>query len=92
MEYCPGGNLGELLMWKRRLNETETRFYAVELILAIGHLHNNNIIFRYSFLIIRDLKPDNVVLDKEGHIKITDFGLAKQVGQKNLQTSFCGYV
>lgn len=46
MEYCPGGNLGELLLWKRRLNETETRFYAAELVLAIGHLHNNNIIFR----------------------------------------------
>ena len=46
------------------------KFYAAELILAFEYLHNQDIVYR-------DLKPENILLDDEGHIKLTDFGLAK---------------
>lgn len=59
-----------LLMRKDILSEEESRFYIGQLILAIETIHNLNYIHR-------DLKPDNILLDKEGHIKLTDFGLCK---------------
>ena len=58
--------------------------YAAEMIEAIGELHNKGVIYR-------DLKPENVILDKNGYIRITDFGLSKQ-GMKPFDKthSFCG--
>jgi len=61
-----------------------SRYYAAELVLAIGHLHSKNIIYR-------DLKPENVVLDGQGHCILTDFGLAKQdITNNNPTHTFCG--
>jgi serine/threonine protein kinase len=48
----------------------KTRFYIIELILALEFLHKNNMVYR-------DLKPENILLDAKGHVKITDFGLSK---------------
>lgn len=59
-----------LLMRKDILSEEESRFYAAEMICAIEVIHTLNYIHR-------DLKPDNILLDKNGHIKLTDFGLCK---------------
>ena len=70
MEFLPGGDLMTLLMRKDILSEDESRFYIAETILAIETVHNMNYIHR-------DLKPDNILLDKEGHVKLTDFGLCK---------------
>ena len=70
MEFLSGGDLMTLLMRKDILSEEESRFYIAEVILAIESVHKLNYIHR-------DLKPDNVLLDKEGHIKLTDFGLCK---------------
>ena len=54
------------------MNENDSRFYLAEIILAVDHLHQQSIIYR-------DLKPDNILLDKDGHIKIIDFGFAKVI-------------
>jgi serine/threonine kinase 38 len=70
MEFLAGGDLMTLLMRKDILTEEESRFYIAETILAIESVHKHNYIHR-------DLKPDNILLDREGHIKLTDFGLCK---------------
>ena len=70
MEYLPGGDLMNLLIQKDTLSEKEAKFYIAELILAIESIHNLDCIHR-------DIKPDNVLIDKNGHIKLSDFGLAK---------------
>ena len=70
MEYLAGGDLMTLLMRKDILSEEESRFYISEVIMAIESVHKLNYIHR-------DLKPDNVLLDKNGHVKLTDFGLCK---------------
>jgi serine/threonine kinase 38 len=72
MEYLPGGDLMTLLMRKDILSEEESRFYIAETILAIESVHKLGYIHR-------DLKPDNVLLDKDGHVKLSDFGLCKHV-------------
>ena len=69
LDYCPGGDLSEYLNIERSFTEKKARFYVSEILLAIEELHNRGIVFR-------DLKPDNVVLDVEGHAVLTDFGLS----------------
>ena len=75
MEFLPGGDLMNLLMKKEILTEDEARFYTAEMILAVDSVHKLNCIHR-------DLKPDNILIDKNGHIQLSDFGLAK-IADKN---------
>ena len=70
LDYCAGGELFFHLSRFRRFPERVARFYTSELLLAIGHLHKRGIIYR-------DLKPENVLIDADGHVKLGDFGLAK---------------
>ena len=70
MEFLPGGDLMNLLKKKEVLTEDEARFYTAEMILAVDSVHKLNCIHR-------DLKPDNILIDKNGHIQLSDFGLAK---------------
>jgi serine/threonine kinase 38 len=70
MEFCPGGDFMSLLIKKDILPEEEARFYTAELILAVDSIHKLDCIHR-------DIKPDNILIDKNGHIKLSDFGLAK---------------
>ena len=59
-----------LVMRKDILSEDKSWFYIAETILSIESVHRVNFIHR-------DLKPDNILIDKEGHVKLTDFGLCK---------------
>ena len=70
MEFLPGGDFMNLLIEKDKLTEEESRFYIAELILAVESIHKLDCIHR-------DIKPDNILIDKNGHIKLSDFGLAK---------------
>ncbi|CAN6985819.1 unnamed protein product [Brassica oleracea var. botrytis] len=78
MEYLPGGDMMTLLMRKDTLTEDEARFYIGETVLAIESIHKHNYIHR-------DIKPDNLLLDREGHMKLSDFGLCKPLDCSNLQ-------
>lgn len=69
MEFLPGGDLMNLLIKRSILTETETQFFIAETLLAINNFHTNGYIHR-------DMKPDNLLLTKEGHIRLIDFGLS----------------
>ena len=75
MEFMPGGDLGALLKRETRLEEYEARFYIAEILLALECLHQQG-------LIHRDLKPDNILLDSQGHCKLADFGLSEDAFEK----------
>jgi serine/threonine kinase 38 len=70
MEYLPGGDLMTILMKYDILSQEQTRFYIGETALAIASVHELNYVHR-------DLKPDNILLDRLGHVKLSDFGLCK---------------
>lgn len=72
MEFLPGGDLMGLLMKEDVFSEAATRHYVAELVLAVASVHKLGYIHR-------DLKPDNVLLDWNGHLKLTDLGLCKKV-------------
>jgi len=81
MEYVIGGELFSQLRKSGRFSNETSRFYASEIILALAYLHSKNIVYR-------DLKPENLLIDKDGHIKITDFGFAKHVEDRTW--TLCG--
>ena len=70
MDFLNGGELFYHLRRENYFKESRAKFYASEMVCALEVLHKNGIIYR-------DLKPENVLLDKTGHVKITDFGLSK---------------
>lgn len=70
MEYLPGGDLMTLLMKRDILTEDESKFFTAEVLLALDSVHKLNYIHR-------DLKPDNILIGVEGHVKLSDFGLCK---------------
>ena len=71
MDYSIGGDFMSLLMKKDILSGEESRFYTAELILAVQAVHDLNCIHR-------DMKPDNILINRNGHIQLSDFGLSKQ--------------
>ncbi len=88
LDYISGGDLFQHLILAQFFTEERARFYAAEIYLALSFLHSKNIIYR-------DLKPENVLIDAAGHIKLTDFGLAKELERKAKEQlgrteTFCG--
>lgn len=71
LEYGQGGELFTHLNTEKMFSETVTAFYMAEMVLAISHLHND------LGVVYRDLKPENCLLDADGHLLLTDFGLSK---------------
>lgn len=69
-EYCENGDLSWHLDQYQFFDEKLAKFLCAELILGIEHLHQRNILYR-------DLKPENILIDVDGHIRLADFGLAK---------------
>lgn len=83
-DYMSGGELFWHLQKEGRFQEPRAKFYIAELILALQHLHQHDIVYR-------DLKPENILLDANGHIALCDFGLSKANLTKNDTTNtFCG--
>eukprot|EP00004_Rigifila_ramosa_P009010 TRINITY_DN2046_c0_g1_i3.p1 TRINITY_DN2046_c0_g1~~TRINITY_DN2046_c0_g1_i3.p1 ORF type:complete len:488 (-),score=136.49 TRINITY_DN2046_c0_g1_i3:57-1322(-) len=84
LDFLPGGELFHHLKKEKRFSEARSKFYAIEIILALEHLHKNNIVYR-------DLKPENILLGTDGHVALTDFGLAKDNLPVGYYTyTFCG--
>ncbi|KAI2499727.1 protein kinase [Fragilaria crotonensis] len=73
MDFMPGGDLMSLLMKEDTFSESVTRFFMAEAAFAISSVHALGYIHR-------DIKPDNMLLDARGHLKLTDLGLCKKVG------------
>ncbi|ORX49085.1 camp-dependent protein kinase A [Hesseltinella vesiculosa] len=83
MDYVPGGELFRLLRRNKRFTEPAARFYAAETLLAIDYLHQHNVVYR-------DIKPENILLDAGGHVKLADFGFAKRVSPDAKCMTVCG--
>ncbi|KAM3141197.1 hypothetical protein pb186bvf_006582 [Paramecium bursaria] len=83
MPYMRGGDLFRLLKENIRFNEQTAKFYAASIILGLEYLHNLGVVYR-------DIKGENILLDQNGYIKITDYGLAKFLQPNELTRSFVG--
>ena len=70
MEFVNGGELFHHLKKETKFAESRAKFYAAEIVLALEYLHQNGVVYR-------DVKPENILIDSEGHVRLTDFGLSK---------------
>ncbi|KAJ8753810.1 hypothetical protein K2173_000064 [Erythroxylum novogranatense] len=85
LDFINGGHLFFQLYHHGLFREDLARIYAAEIVSAVSHLHGNGIMHR-------DLKPENILLDEDGHVMLTDFGLAKEFGENTRSNSMCGTV
>ncbi len=83
MDICTGGEIFFHLNNFKRFPEHLAKFYFIEILLGLEYLHNLDIVYR-------DIKPENILIDIEGHVKIADFGLAKIIPRREKSYSFCG--
>lgn len=81
LEFVPGGELFTILRSQGSFDQEQTRFYAAHIITIFEYLHSKNIIYR-------DLKPENVLINTNGYLKLTDFGFAKVLENKTY--TLCG--
>eukprot|EP00929_Paragymnodinium_shiwhaense_P048051 TRINITY_DN24354_c0_g2_i1.p1 TRINITY_DN24354_c0_g2~~TRINITY_DN24354_c0_g2_i1.p1 ORF type:complete len:550 (-),score=106.80 TRINITY_DN24354_c0_g2_i1:228-1877(-) len=84
LDFCGGGELFFHMLKRGRFDEPDSMFYFCEILLGLEYLHSQQVLYR-------DLKPENCLLDDEGHIRLTDFGLSKDnLTESRLFTSFVG--
>ncbi|CAJ1062206.1 serine/threonine-protein kinase Sgk2b [Xyrichtys novacula] len=84
LDYVNGGELFYHLQREGSFPEPRAAFYAAEMLMALGFLHSLDIVYR-------DMKPENILLDCEGHVMLTDFGLCKEgVSKSGIMHTFCG--
>jgi serine/threonine protein kinase len=81
-EYVPGGELFRLLRREKLFPNDVALFYAAEVVLALEHLHSLRICYR-------DMKPENILIGADGHIRMSDFGFAKKLIEDKTLT-VCG--
>lgn len=81
LEYIHGGELFSHLRREGRFADDHARYYAAEIVLAFAYMHTMSIVYR-------DLKPENLLITTTGHMKITDFGFAKQIEDRTW--TLCG--
>ena len=81
LEFAPGGDLYKLLRGRGKFEEDMARFYAASVLLALSYLHERQIVYR-------DVKPENLMLDDRGYVKLVDFGFAKQLDDRTF--TLCG--
>jgi len=81
MNFIRGGELFTHLQSEKRFKEERAKFYAAQIISAIGYLHNKKIIYR-------DIKPENILMGEDGYLYLADFGLAKEMTNRDFTSSF----
>ncbi|ESN96796.1 hypothetical protein HELRODRAFT_67692, partial [Helobdella robusta] len=81
LEFVCGGEMFSHLRQSGRFTEEQTKFYAGQIVLVLEYLHNIDVVYR-------DLKPENLLIDRDGYLKVTDFGFAKIV--KSRTYTLCG--
>lgn len=83
LDFINGGHLFYHLYRQGIFSEEQARVYTAEIVSAVSHLHKNGIVHR-------DLKPENILMDADGHVMLTDFGLAKEIHESSRSNSLCG--
>lgn len=83
LEYVGGGNLQHHFDKGTHFTPKQVKLYLAELALTLNHLHKMGIVFR-------DLKPSNILISKDGNLKLTDFGLSKNIIESGKTKTLCG--
>lgn len=85
MPYIPGGDLYKWFKKFCLLPELIVKFYSLQVVFAIGHLHEKD----YAY---RDIKLENIIIDKDGYIKLIDFGMVKKIQHGTKANTVCGTI